>query len=439
MRVLNEQPEVGSLPDPSELRKLVQRVTASRQFSRAQRLRSFLEYVCERSFTGTAGAINEQSIGYDVFKRGSDFDPASDNIVRVEARELRKRLESYFSEEGRDEPVVIRIPKGRYVPVFEPRAGADPPEPAVVADSGLVGPPAGSTRPYRTLAAVLAVAATLLTALSAHLYRQNTSLRGASQPPPSAPPRTAAFWANFFQPGKEVLVILADSNFALLQDIQKRSVPFGEYSSGRYFAGFRQGQNTGGLVRILSMIASRHYTSLADVDTVARLAALNRGRSSLVIRFGRDLTPRDLRGRNAVLLGSVRSTPWVSLFEDQCRFRFGYDVEKDLPYFEDAAPPPGAPSVYLGGRIGEDPYAAYGVVASVANLDRTGGVLLVAGTNMQGTEAAAQFLLSPEKLEAFLTKAGWQEDRVVPSFEVILKLVTVGGSSVASEIVASRH
>ena len=36
-------------------------------------------------------------------------------------RQLRKRLEEYFSSEGKDEPYLILIPKGAYLPVLEPR------------------------------------------------------------------------------------------------------------------------------------------------------------------------------------------------------------------------------------------------------------------------------------------------------------------------------
>jgi hypothetical protein len=45
-------------------------------------------------------------------------------LVRVQVSQLRKKLQEYFSEEGRDEPLVIEIPKGNYVPVFRPRADA---------------------------------------------------------------------------------------------------------------------------------------------------------------------------------------------------------------------------------------------------------------------------------------------------------------------------
>src|SRR5207302_1998702 len=50
-----------------------------------------------------------------------------DNIVRVQARHLRAKLEQYFDTEGKDEPMVVTIPRGSYVPTFEARPAAEPP------------------------------------------------------------------------------------------------------------------------------------------------------------------------------------------------------------------------------------------------------------------------------------------------------------------------
>jgi hypothetical protein len=61
-----------------------------------------------------------------VFSRGEGYDTALDNIVRVNAFDLRKRLAEYFATEGRDEPVIIKIPKGSYKPAFTVRPQPDP-------------------------------------------------------------------------------------------------------------------------------------------------------------------------------------------------------------------------------------------------------------------------------------------------------------------------
>ena len=85
---------------------------------------------------------------------------------------------------------------------------------------------------------------------------------------------------------------------------------------------------------------------------------------------------------------------------------------------------------------GEKPYEAYGIVASVPNVDGAGHAVLVAGSNMQGTEAASEFLTNAATFDEFLGKIGWRPDKPMPVFEVVLKLVTIGGSSISTQVFA---
>jgi hypothetical protein len=39
-----------------------------------------------------------------------------DSSVRVHARQLRLKLHEYFDGEGREEPMIVEIPKGAYNP-----------------------------------------------------------------------------------------------------------------------------------------------------------------------------------------------------------------------------------------------------------------------------------------------------------------------------------
>src|SRR5690349_2396991 len=100
---------------------VVQRVAASSSFQRSPRLRELLIYICDRAIQNRPEELREQLIGRGVFGRKPDYNPAEDNIVRVEMRQLRKRLEEYFATEGKDEPFLILIPKGAYLPVLAPR------------------------------------------------------------------------------------------------------------------------------------------------------------------------------------------------------------------------------------------------------------------------------------------------------------------------------
>jgi serine/threonine-protein kinase len=55
----------------------------------------------------------------EVFDRTSEYDPNIDAIVRVEARRLRAKLKAYYMHDpGRNDPVLIALRPGSYVPIF---------------------------------------------------------------------------------------------------------------------------------------------------------------------------------------------------------------------------------------------------------------------------------------------------------------------------------
>src|SRR6266699_1071290 len=110
-------------PAPADaVRAEVGKITASPGFARSERLSRFLRLIVEETLAGRGNDIKEYLIGTQVYARPQDYDPRIDATVRVEATKLRKRLGLYYDSEGREDAVVIRIPKGCYRPEFEHRA-----------------------------------------------------------------------------------------------------------------------------------------------------------------------------------------------------------------------------------------------------------------------------------------------------------------------------
>ncbi|TPP11398.1 hypothetical protein [Rhizobium glycinendophyticum] len=105
--------------DNAMVAEALHKVLRSRTFARSERLRCFLKFVVEMEQLGLAHQLKGYTIGIDVFSRGEGFDPGTDPLVRVQAGKLRKLLNLFYAEEGREEPLRIRIPLGGYVPVYE--------------------------------------------------------------------------------------------------------------------------------------------------------------------------------------------------------------------------------------------------------------------------------------------------------------------------------
>ena len=111
-----EQQQLG--PPVTAVRAQLDRILASDLFSRSERLSKFLRYVVEETLRGDGGGLKEATIARELYQRDHDFDTATDPIVRVDARRLRDKLREYYSESTND-PILVTLPKGSYVPVFE--------------------------------------------------------------------------------------------------------------------------------------------------------------------------------------------------------------------------------------------------------------------------------------------------------------------------------
>lgn len=124
----------AAAPDPEACREQLARILASPDFDATDRDRRFLAHIVEESLAGRGDRIKAYSIALEVFGRGASFDPRTDPIVRVEAGHLRRALDRYYLSAGRDDPVVIAVPKGGYAPTFGMRTPYedDPPPRAPV-------------------------------------------------------------------------------------------------------------------------------------------------------------------------------------------------------------------------------------------------------------------------------------------------------------------
>ncbi len=113
-------------PDRAAVASELERIAASASFRKAERCVRLLRYVTDRALEGRVGELKEYALGISVFDRPGSFDPRTDPVVRLEARRLRLKLAEYYQQEGLDDPVVIELPKGAYVPHFRTR---QPPQP----------------------------------------------------------------------------------------------------------------------------------------------------------------------------------------------------------------------------------------------------------------------------------------------------------------------
>jgi TolB-like protein len=125
------------LPQEQEIRQQIEKILLSHRFKETTRSRRFLEFIVQEALAGNSADLKENVVGVSVFDRSADYDPRLDSIVRVEAGRLRIKLNDYYEQEGRDDQLIIVLPKGSYAPEFSWRvqAQSDPVPTAAQPDS----------------------------------------------------------------------------------------------------------------------------------------------------------------------------------------------------------------------------------------------------------------------------------------------------------------
>src|SRR5579862_2919183 len=112
----------------------VQRIVQSKAFRTSEVHRNLLQYLAEKSLSGTADSLKEYTVGLDVFAKPSSYDPRQESVVRMHVARLRQKLAEYYRTEGALDAVIVDVPKGGFRVTFELREVA-PITPATPAEA----------------------------------------------------------------------------------------------------------------------------------------------------------------------------------------------------------------------------------------------------------------------------------------------------------------
>jgi hypothetical protein len=371
-----------------EVRDELKRVLLSRHFIKAKKKSRFLEFMCEQALSGKASAVNEYTIGADIYERGPDFNPQEDSIVRVQAHEIRKSIGAYYEDEGRDDRVRIDLPVGGYVPVFtrvEERPDGPTPGPE---------PWAASLRQPR-YAMILAVC--VVCALATGWFARDQRARSTAQAPMTHLPAGATwFWEPFLPPAAPPLVVLpvhpllraahAGDSAAIWdrgQVIGKDKLPeFRDTIHFRELPTFRFVPNT------------TDFTAVGEALGLLRLSEfLAGGGQKIRANAGRLVDYEAVKSGNTILLGGNQS--WsgrIFLYSDGFEFHNGViENRKPLAGEQPEYRPEFDP---VTGNLSRD----YALVLILPNERRDQRVLLIYGIYTQGSQAAIEYVTNAETL-----------------------------------------
>lgn len=416
--------------------QLVQRIVCSPHFQKSTRLRELLQYIVEQTLHGNAHELTEQHIGNALFHKPSDYSPLEDSSVRVHVRQLRLKLHEYFNEDGRNESIVLEIPKGSYAPVFRAAQKAE-------ALTAAIEPTAIPALAWPRRAMLPWALCGILAMLSGVLAYRVLSHR--APPPQSLAPATLSWpFSQIFDSRHQTIIVVADSNYGMARILSSQPGSLEQYLHREFLQGPGASKIGAANSPLSEYLFSSTLTSFADVaDVVALYRMAGPLQTQVLVRYPRDLRMRDLDHNNFVFIGSPGSNPWVTLLQDKLNFRETEGVVgNSAKAFLNKNPLPGEQAQYEGlrwtGTMGED----YATISLLPNPTHDGSVLVLQGLQQEGTEAAGRFLADEENQRLLMSALhiSTAESRSQNIwFEALIRSRTVSGAPNSTTLVAVRR
>ena len=244
-------------------------------------------------------------------------------------------------------------------------------------------------------------------------------------------------WSAIFRSPNPTHLIASDPDIDEIQILTMCSISVSEYANHIYIP--TQKALTPKVIEICLKLLQGHRAALIDTQVAAEVAALAQSISRKIdVQGARSLQFSNLKtDDNFIFLGSPRSDPWVSVFDDQLDFRFVID-NTGFESIRNVHPRPHEQLEYVPSGGGGDTGESFAIVAFVQSPDQNGQILLLAGANAEGTQSAGKLVTDLSRLSMELRKCGISPSGPLKHFELLLH-VKMMASSASEYDVAACH
>jgi hypothetical protein len=410
------------VPKLEEVRSQLRTILASPAFHGSKRCQQFLEYVCEKSLAGEAGALKERTVAIDVFGRQPQSELGEDTIVRVGAREVRKRLaQFYVSPEGVASSVRIDLPAGSYAPEFHYAVALVEKDPAPETAPAVAEPP----RRRRT-AIVLTI--TLVVVLAGLGVAQFTGFG-------HKPDALTKFWKPVFESNEPLLVGVAHPlvyhpSIRALKLSESRLPPT-KIPMQRPLQVSPRELDGSDLIPVPDQYVA--YGDMVAVNQITNMLA--RKSKSVRVRLADNISS-DLRQVPVLLIGAI-TNHWTMEFQQNWRFQFTFQPGYSAVLVDTFdKPAPGVKQRQWSVPATNDDSASedYVLVCRLRSPSTGGFVMVVSGVKQFGTEAAGRLVSDADQLAKVLhdLPTGWEEKNL----QIVLHVRVIGNTPAQPEVAA---
>lgn len=398
----DQNPSENGKADRSTVLQELDSILSSPYFKGAYRCKEFLRHVVLSKLDGQAERLKERVIGTEVFRRPPGYATGEDPVVRVQAGEVRRRLEQFY-QTAPHPSLRIELPLGSYSPVFHSGSPSDARQTQIPAPPAVI-PASRWKRPLK-VTALLAVA--ILAALAVRTLF-NLSHRVTD-------PRSMLdqFWGPAIASHQPILICVANASDRPSVEISQPSsrAPSGESQVAA--AGNSPSLPPGPNGNITQ--GDPEIVPAADASVAVELSGLfGKFDRPSQLRIGAAATYEDLRDFPAAVIGGFNNK-WTMQLVSGLHFAFLWDDGQYM--IREQVPGRRVWTTQLGhhGETVED----FAIVSRLVDSKTGQFTVTIAGIGPRGTQAAGEFVSSSRYLEKGL--AGAPADWKNRNLEVLLQ------------------
>jgi hypothetical protein len=393
--VPNGNPQLPAGADKEAILRELESILSSPFFRTSNRCKQFLSYVVQHTLEDNREPLKERVIGAKLFQRPAGYATGDDPVVRVQAGEVRRRLEQYHHAAANHSPVRIELPVGSYAPTFRwATPGVVAPaeaEPHLEAEAPVAAPRIAETSRWRRRALIAGILVVALALLGAAIYHpRKSTLNQFWSPVLSSPGPVLICLAKprVYRPSAELYQKFAKDPLEFATEWQRLTQPPPLLPSSKLTWG--------------EMAEYTDYgVAAGDVYAALRMsAALERMGKESQVRIGANYSFADLRNSPAIVVGAFNNR-WTMQMTSNLHFAFVEEKGKQMIREQGLSGQSWSTRFGPNHEVAED----FGVVTRLLNSKTGKFVVATAGIMADGTQAAAEFVSSSDYLDQALRTA----------------------------------
>jgi hypothetical protein len=425
----------------TEVAEHLQRLLASDGLAKSATNRRLLTYLVERHARGADGP-KEAEIAIDVFGRDASFHGGDDSVVRVAMRGLRQKLLEYYAGPGKEDRLVLDIPKGSYrLKAAWREPGSTAPERVIPFEAPLAAeallPAVASAAPRRGAWywAAAAICGLLLVSLAANvvLWGEREREREREDVDPAlAQVRQSAVWQRIATSNRPVMIVLGDLFMYTQADPvtgRVQTVRDPQITSSDDLRAF--------IATNPSLAAARglRYASYIQKSTAVGMATVipvfSRPGRRIEVRLRDELRAEDLGRYDIIYIGPFsRTGPLDALVQGASRYRF----DAATSGVEDIS----SGKIFLPeGELAQH-RKDYALVTGFRGPQGSNVLIITAGGRNAGLGQVVQTVTTPQGLAAFDRKLREVGAHASGGFEALLSVDGYKQTDLSAEILTVR-